>query len=140
MKGPMQVHYDEEGDFLEISLGDASNCYFDNLGGGVFKITDKKTSKVKGIVIHNFKKRTKNLDEIKLSLPFLASIPDVALWGIGLIIMVVGVFTLRKSKGGGKQAAEVPIYHGKNIVGYRRMGNPGSRIFFIHKKITMRMF
>ena len=36
----------------------------------VFKITDKKTGEVKGIAIFSFKKRTKNLDEIRLSLPF----------------------------------------------------------------------
>lgn len=66
-----------------------------------------------------------SLKPIRASLPFLANIPDVALWGIGLIIIIVGVFTLKKSKGGfggGKQAAEVPIYHGKNVVGFRRLG------------------
>ncbi len=77
MNEEMSIYYDEEGDLLEISIGDISNCYFDNLGNGVFKITDKKTNKVKGIVIHNFKKRTKNLDEIKLSLPFKFEISSI---------------------------------------------------------------
>jgi len=66
----MSIYHDEEGDFLEITTGDISGCYFDNLGGGVFQIIDKKTGEVKGIAVFNFKKRTKNLDEIKLSLPF----------------------------------------------------------------------
>lgn len=73
----MNIYYDEEGDLLEISLGDISNCYFDNLGNGTFKIIDKETKKIKGIVIHNFKKRTKNLEEIKLSLPFKFEISSV---------------------------------------------------------------
>jgi len=70
MKEEMSIYYDEEGDFLEIIIGDISNCYFDNIGNEVFKIIDKKTSEIKGIAIHNFKKRTKNLGEIKFPLPF----------------------------------------------------------------------
>ncbi len=70
MENKMNIYYDEEGDFLEITGGDISNCYFDNLGNGIFNIIDKATEKVKGIAIFSFKKRTKNLAEIKLSLPF----------------------------------------------------------------------
>lgn len=66
----MNIHYDEEGDFLEITTGDISGCYFDNLGEGVFQIVDKVTKEVKGIAIHSFKARKKGLDEIKLNLPF----------------------------------------------------------------------
>ncbi len=65
----MKVHYDEEGDFLEITLGNISNCYFDNVGNGIFKIIDKTTKEVKGISIHSFKERSKNLEEIKINLP-----------------------------------------------------------------------
>ena len=66
----LNIYYDEEGDFLEISDGNISNCYFNNLGDGIFQIVDKSTKEVKGVAIHSFKKRTKDLDEIKLSLPF----------------------------------------------------------------------
>jgi len=65
----MNIYYDEEGDFLEISSEDISNCFFDNLGNGVFRIVDKNTNEVKGVAIHNFKARTKS-DSIKLKLPF----------------------------------------------------------------------
>src|SRR3989344_411289 len=61
MNEEMSIYYDEEGDLLEISIGDISNCYFDNMGNGTFRIIDKETRKVKGIVIHNFKKRTKKM-------------------------------------------------------------------------------
>jgi len=66
----MNIYYDEEGDFLEISTGDISNCYFDNIGDGVFRIIDKSNKKVIGIAIFNFKNRTKDLKDLKISLPF----------------------------------------------------------------------
>ena len=70
MENKMNIYYDEEGDYLEIASGDISNCYFDNTGNGIFKIIDKETNEVKGIAIFSFKTRTKNLEELKLSLPF----------------------------------------------------------------------
>ena len=48
----LNIYYDEEGDFLEITNGDISNCYFDNFGNGIFQIIDKETKEVKGIAIH----------------------------------------------------------------------------------------
>jgi len=66
----MNIYYGDEGDFLEIVSGDISNCFFDNLGDGIFQIVDKKTAEVKGVVIHSFKSRTQKLSEIKLNLPF----------------------------------------------------------------------
>ena len=65
----MNLHYDEEGDFLEIVSGDISNCYFDNKGNGIFEIIDRTTNEVKGVAIFSFKARTKNLEDLKLSLP-----------------------------------------------------------------------
>jgi len=62
-----------------------------------------------------------SLKPIKATIPFFTNVPDPALWGIGAIVIVIGVFSLRKSRGG-KQPSEVPIYHGKNVVGFRRMG------------------
>ena len=66
----MNIYYDEEGDFLEITNGNIDNCYFDNLGHGIFKIIDKNTKEIKGFSVFNFKKRTKNLEDLKISLPF----------------------------------------------------------------------
>ncbi len=70
MENEMNIYYDEEGDFLEITSGDISNSYFDNLGSGIFELVDKETKDVKGVAIFSFKARTKKLEEIKLSLPF----------------------------------------------------------------------
>ena len=69
MESGMNIYYDEEGDFLEITMGDIPNCYFNNIGNGIFEITDKSNKKIKGIAIFSFKKRTKNLEGLKLSLP-----------------------------------------------------------------------
>ena len=68
----MKIYYDEEGNFLEITKGDISGCFFDNLGNGVFQIVDKETGEVKGIAIHNFKERTKD-DALTLHFPFTVS-------------------------------------------------------------------
>ena len=68
MKGPMRVYYDEEGDFLEISVGKPSKCYASELGQGVFLRIDEKTEEVKSVGILDFKKRTKELKDIKLDI------------------------------------------------------------------------
>lgn len=74
MEDEMNIYYDEEGDFLEITSGDISECAFENRGNGLFEIVDKKIKKVKGIAIFGFKNRTKSLDTLKLALPFKFSI------------------------------------------------------------------
>jgi len=52
-------------------------------------------------------------------IPFLSNISKTYSIIGGLVLVLVGIVILRGS-GGGRQAAEVPIYKGKNIVGYRR--------------------
>jgi hypothetical protein len=70
MKGNLNLYYDEEGDFLELNIGEhKKENQFKNLGKGVFEIVDRKTKKIAGIVIMGFKKRTQNLKEVKVSLP-----------------------------------------------------------------------
>lgn len=69
MKGPMRLHYDEEGDFLEISVGKPTKCYADEIKPGVFLRKDEKTDEIKSIGILGFKKQAKQLKDIKLDLP-----------------------------------------------------------------------
>ena len=69
MKGPMNVYYDEEGDFLEISIGKPTKCVADEVEPGIFLRKDEKTKEVKSIGIVSFKKRSKDLKDIKLDLP-----------------------------------------------------------------------
>jgi len=59
--------------------------------------------------------------EIKSNIPLISALTDTTLLIAGLIIIAVGVFIVIKSGGGGRQKlTEVPIYQGKDVVGYRR--------------------
>ena len=69
MKGPMNVYYDEEGDFLEISIGKPAKCYAEEVKPGIFLRIDEKTNDVRSIGIVSFKKRSKDMKDIKLDLP-----------------------------------------------------------------------
>ena len=69
MSNELNLYYDEEGDFLELNIGDYTEGYFKNLDNGIFERIDKKTNKVTGIAIHGFRKRTQGLKDIKLTLP-----------------------------------------------------------------------
>jgi len=54
----------------------------------------------------------------------LEGLDSTTLMIASLVLAAVGVFIIIKGGGGrrGKQMSEVPIYHGKNVVGYRRTG------------------
>ena len=69
MKGPMNVYYDDEGDFLEISIGKPTKCYAEEVQPGIFLRKDEKTNEVRSIGIVSFKKRSKDMKDIKLNLP-----------------------------------------------------------------------
>ncbi len=64
----MQIYYDEEGDFLEITI-DPKKGYMKNMGKGIFHRVDKKTGEVFGIAIFSFRKRAGKDKEIKIPLP-----------------------------------------------------------------------
>ena len=70
MSNELNIYYDEEGDFLELNIGEYKEGYFNNLGDGIFERIDKKTKKVTGVAIHGFRKRTRGLRDVKISLPF----------------------------------------------------------------------
>lgn len=69
MKGPLRVHYDEGGDFLEISAGKPSKCYASEVQPGVFLRKDEKTDEVKSVGIMSFKKRSSKFKDVQLNLP-----------------------------------------------------------------------
>ena len=70
MEGKMSIYYDEEGDYLEIFIEGKSPTYGEDLGDDVTLFKKEETDEVVGVGVLNFRKRTKNLDEIKLNLPF----------------------------------------------------------------------
>ena len=65
----MRIHYDEEGDFLEIGVGKPSGCYAEEVKPGVFVRIDEKTNEIKSIGILSFKKRTNGIKDIELNIP-----------------------------------------------------------------------
>lgn len=69
MKSNLHIYYDQEGDFLEINLGNFPASYVRDIDDGVFERIDEKTGKVVGIGILSFRKRTANRQGIDLKLP-----------------------------------------------------------------------
>ena len=69
MKEQMRVHYDEEGDFLEISIGKPVKCYAEELQPGIFVRKSEENDEVKSIGILGFKQKSKSLKDIELDLP-----------------------------------------------------------------------
>ena len=60
------------------------------------------------------------IPEFKTALPFLQQLNDTTLMTISIILGIIGIFLIMKSSGRGGKLTEVPIFHGKNVVGYRR--------------------
>lgn len=69
MKGEMNIYYDEEGDFLEIQIGNYSEGYFRDIGEGIAERVDEKTGEITGLAILSFRKRTEQTKELKIHLP-----------------------------------------------------------------------
>ena len=67
MKDKININYDEFGDILEIRIGEPTISYMKDLGKDIFERIDEKTGELKGFVIVNFKKRSKNSIEIPVS-------------------------------------------------------------------------
>ena len=63
-----RLYYDEEGDFLEISVGESTECYAEEIEPGVFVRIDNKTGEVKSISILDFLERTQSKD-IEFNVP-----------------------------------------------------------------------
>ena len=65
----MRIYYDDEGDFLEIMVDKPGKNYGDHVTEDIVLFKSEETNEVVGIGIFNFKKRTKDLEELKLNLP-----------------------------------------------------------------------
>jgi len=59
-------------------------------------------------------------EKIINTFPYFATFNSLVLMVSGIIFLLVGAFIMRGSSSG-RQSNEVPIYHGKNVVGYRRV-------------------
>ena len=73
MKEKMFIHYDAEGDFLEIRFGKPSESQYEEIGDDVFERRDEKTDDVRGYAFFNVQKRKeKQPEDIEVDIPALA--------------------------------------------------------------------
>ncbi len=75
----MRVYYDEEGDFLEISVGKPTKSYAEEVQEGVFIRKDETTEEIKSVGILSFKKRAKTLQDIEVDVPVEITFPSSAI-------------------------------------------------------------
>jgi len=54
-------------------------------------------------------------------IPILKDVATYYLLGVGVVVLLVSIILLRRMSES-KQPAEVPVYQGKNVVAFRRMG------------------
>jgi len=72
MKEKLYIHYDPEGDFLEVRFGKPTPSYYENRGDDVFERRDEQSGKVKGYAIFNIQKRKgKKPKDIAVPIPQL---------------------------------------------------------------------
>mgnify|MGYP001591401203 CR=1 FL=1 len=69
MTGKMEMHYDEEADYLEIFVGEPRPDYGEHLSKDIVLFKYEDNDKLYGIGIFNFKKRASNLKDILSNLP-----------------------------------------------------------------------
>ena len=69
MKGQMELYYDEEGDFLEINISEFKEGFFRDVGEGISERIDEKTGNVTGVAVLGFRKRTREMKDLKIKLP-----------------------------------------------------------------------
>ncbi len=67
-KKKLEIYYDQEADVLEITMGEPSPCYFDEVEDDLFEGHDEKTGELKGYKVFNFLKRG-GLQNIRIPLP-----------------------------------------------------------------------
>lgn len=61
------------------------------------------------------------IPNFRSAIPQADAINDMVLISVSIFLALIGIFfAMGKGRFGGRQSREVPIYHGKNIVGYRR--------------------
>ena len=58
----MIIYYDEEGDYLEITLKKSKDTYFNELKKDCAQIIDQKSGEIVGYAVFNFRKRKNSID------------------------------------------------------------------------------
>jgi uncharacterized protein YuzE len=68
MKNKINIHYDEEGDILEIQIGEPTPSYYEEIKEGIFERIDEKTGEIRGFAIFSFRERIKKEGDINIPL------------------------------------------------------------------------
>ena len=70
MKQKMFIHWDSEGDYLEVRFGKPTPSFFENKGEDLFERRDEKTEKVTGYAFFNVQKRKQKIpQDIAVDIP-----------------------------------------------------------------------
>ncbi|MBS3083780.1 DUF2283 domain-containing protein [Candidatus Pacearchaeota archaeon] len=69
MAGKMEMHYDEEADYLEIFVGEPRADYGEHISKDIVIFKYEDNGKLYGIGIFNFKKRASSLKDVLSNLP-----------------------------------------------------------------------
>lgn len=70
MTKKMFIHWDSEGDFLEVRFGQPTPSYYEDVGEDIFERRDEETREVKGYAFFNFmRKKTEEPQDIEVELP-----------------------------------------------------------------------
>jgi len=71
----MFIHWDGEGDLLEIRFSKPTPAYYEEVGDDIFKRIDEETDKVVGYAFFNIKKRKDlRLQDIAVELPEIIAV------------------------------------------------------------------
>jgi len=73
----MSIYYDEKGDYLEIMFDVSDADYGDHVSEDIVLFKDQKTEKILGVGIFNFKKHTKDFEDLKLKLPVKINLSEL---------------------------------------------------------------
>ena len=65
----VHLHYDEEGDYLEIYFDKIKPGYFREIKDKYFERIDKKSGKVVGYTIFNFRGRKNKFVDVEILIP-----------------------------------------------------------------------
>lgn len=84
------------------------------------KIIGYLVSLIGFVLIAFIVKPLKDVAAVKSLISLFGAFGNIVFVAVGAVLIVVGVMLLRSS--GGKKLKEVPIYQGKDIVGFRRFG------------------
>lgn len=68
MKDELNIYYNEEGDLLELIIGETAPAYYEEIKDGVFERKDEKTNKIRGFSVFSFRKRMGNGKSISVPL------------------------------------------------------------------------